>query len=324
MKTIIASSHCTRTDFIELQYKTLKKFIKGEYEYIVFNDGSDIKNLNNFNNENIRNEIRNKCNQLGIKCIDIPQYLHKNRQEIFPNTNHNNKEHVSARASLAVQYIYNYASMNNYDKLFLIEADMFIIEELNLDDYNDFDVGFLSQSRLSKTKVFIEYMWIGILIINFSNIKNLEPINFDCGTIFDTNVDSGGFSYFWLDRYINQVKIRKFNMCTIENKNDFDKTKTCFSYNLQKYFEKLMDINSNQISKEFFIDKKVLHLRGAGCNWNYTNEPFKNYLVNKFNNSRLRDNVFLLNNDTLSNEWKNYQDNLSNILYEFIYEIIKN
>lgn len=325
MKTIIASSHCTRIDFIELQYKTIKKFIKGEYEYIIFNDASDEKNLNNFNNQNIRNDIRNKCIEMEIKCIDIPQYLHKNRREIFPNTTHNNNEHVCAKAALAVQYIYNYALTNNYDKLFLIEADMFITEELDLDHYNDFDIGFLNQSRFSaQINKLIQYMWIGILIINFTNIKNFEPIYFDCGKILDTDVDSGGISYYWLEKYKDKVKIKNFDQKNIYDKDSFLIQKNYFSESLQKYFENIMNNNFDIIAKETYINNKVLHLRGAGCNWDYTNPCFKKYLVKKYTNPKLEDNLSILNNDTLVNEWKNYQNNLSNILYEFIHEIIKN
>ena len=36
-------------DFIELQYYTLKKYVKGDYEFIVFNDAKEFPDYTNYN-----------------------------------------------------------------------------------------------------------------------------------------------------------------------------------------------------------------------------------------------------------------------------------
>ena len=66
--------------FIELQYKTLTKFVNVEYEYIIFNDGKDWPDVTNFGNVHEgKAGIINICNKLNIKCINIPNNHHKTR-----------------------------------------------------------------------------------------------------------------------------------------------------------------------------------------------------------------------------------------------------
>ena len=57
--------------FIEIQYKTLKKYLKNDYEYIVFNDAKPYPDLTNGDDANIRKEIEELCKKLDIKCINI-------------------------------------------------------------------------------------------------------------------------------------------------------------------------------------------------------------------------------------------------------------
>ena len=43
--------------FIEIQYNTLKKFMKCDYEYIVFNDAKSFPDYSNGNNILVKEEI---------------------------------------------------------------------------------------------------------------------------------------------------------------------------------------------------------------------------------------------------------------------------
>ena len=65
MVTIITYAH-KRPDFIYLQYESIKKHLKSEYEYIVFNNSID--SVDNYN------EIHNICKELNIKCIDYNNF----------------------------------------------------------------------------------------------------------------------------------------------------------------------------------------------------------------------------------------------------------
>ena len=53
--------------FIEIQYYTLKKYFKGDYELIVFNDAKDFPDMTNGNDITIKKKIEDICNKLNIK-----------------------------------------------------------------------------------------------------------------------------------------------------------------------------------------------------------------------------------------------------------------
>ena len=59
--------------FVELQYKSLKKYLHIDYEYIVFNDGKYWPDSTNFGNpiENGKIAIENKCKEFDIKYYKI-------------------------------------------------------------------------------------------------------------------------------------------------------------------------------------------------------------------------------------------------------------
>lgn len=51
------------TDFIEIQYKTFRKFLKDDYELIVINDAD---------NPEMVDQILDICNKYDLRCINIP------------------------------------------------------------------------------------------------------------------------------------------------------------------------------------------------------------------------------------------------------------
>jgi hypothetical protein len=50
----IVTAVVNNPDFIEIQYHTLKKYFKGDYEFIVFNDAKDFPDFSNFGNIEIK------------------------------------------------------------------------------------------------------------------------------------------------------------------------------------------------------------------------------------------------------------------------------
>jgi len=52
-----------RPDFIPLQYESIKKYVKDEFEYIVINNAVD--------NEKNSSEIERVCKDLGVSTIKV-------------------------------------------------------------------------------------------------------------------------------------------------------------------------------------------------------------------------------------------------------------
>jgi len=63
---IITHVH-NRWDFIALQHETFKKFLRDDYEYVVFNDAPD---------QEMMEEINSICACYNIRCIQVPQEIH--------------------------------------------------------------------------------------------------------------------------------------------------------------------------------------------------------------------------------------------------------
>ena len=59
MKTYILAAHCNNLNYIDFQYKSLKKHFKGEYEYIVINDAKEFGDITNFNQHTMKEKIEN-------------------------------------------------------------------------------------------------------------------------------------------------------------------------------------------------------------------------------------------------------------------------
>jgi diphthamide synthase (EF-2-diphthine--ammonia ligase) len=66
-KVRILTFHYNQADFIEMQYKTLSKFLKDDFELIVFNDARTEKN---------KKWIERVCDQYQIKCVRYEPQWH--------------------------------------------------------------------------------------------------------------------------------------------------------------------------------------------------------------------------------------------------------
>ena len=164
--------------FIEIQFHTLKKYFKGDYEFIVFNDAKDFPDSTNGGDVTINEQIQEMCSKLEIKCINIP------------NNHHKRKKDYSLRASDAMNYILEYQKKNP-DKYLLLDSDMFLIDYFDINKYSEFDCAIVLQSRKNFK---INYFWNGIYYFNISRMKNLNLLNWNCAPSCDT----GGMTQEWL------------------------------------------------------------------------------------------------------------------------------
>ena len=317
MKTVIASTHCSRTDLIDIQYKTLRKFIVGEFDYYIFNDAMEYADIINFNNKNIRDEIREKCKEFGVKCIDIPQNIHTNRKlYLFPNTEvPKNVVDAGTRCADATQFMYNYFCEKEHEHehehedifLIIIDSDMFPIDYIKISDFEKYDISFIPQSKEKN----INYIWNGLIFINMKNLKMLDKLNFDAGHVLDVPVDVGGQTHFWLEKYKNLINIKNID-CAYITLDNYLNTGFKFSPELNAFFADLVK-KDNNINKELILNTRILHLRGWGGNWDYGNSFFRQYLIDKYKR--------IPNGDIVKNEWKIFQYDKAKILYDFVTSI---
>lgn len=258
-KILIFTSSYNRPDFIETQYKTFKKFLKEKHKLIVFNDAIE---------EHLSQQITETCNRLKIKCIRIPQEIHDR-----PYLKRYNKNYhaPSVRNCNVVQYALDTVGFDHDDIVMIVDADIFLVKEFSIRDY----MQNLDLAGYLRTRETVKYLWIGLVFLNMATMPNKKTINFNCGYVENTLVDSGGYTYYYL-RDNPQAKVGYFNELCLS---DF----VCKNYELREYDnahitarsvlkragyepEMITFIKSGPTDMELFMNGTFLHYCGA-CNW---------------------------------------------------------
>lgn len=255
-KMKVFTYNCNRPDFIEIQHETFSKFLKDDYEFIVFNDARDPRHFD---------QISITCERLGIKHIPIPQEIH-NRPGFDCSVTEFSKRNCNV-----VRYSLETLGFDHDDIVALIDGDLFLVKEFSIRDYlKGYDLaGHLREGRP------IKYLWIGLAFLDMARMPNKKTISFDCGWIDNMEVDSGGYSYHYLKNN-PEAKVAYMNeLCLSEY--------ACQNYEIKAYdnihtqsFEALKQlgydpdmisfIKSGPTDMELFLNGTFLHYAGS-CNW---------------------------------------------------------
>ncbi len=240
-----------RPDFIEIQSKTFKKFLKDDYEFIVFNDAKD---------NAMAQQINNMCAKLAIRCVRIPQSIHT--KPYLKRWPHEDFQAPAVRNSNVVMYSLNEIGFKHDGIVVLLDSDMFLIRDFSIHQYlHRYDLAGLEQERAG-----IIYLWIGLAFLDMRSMPNSNTIDFNCGKIGTVPVDAGGQTAHYLRN--NHAKLRLFEDGFIHN----------FHYVLNR---------TNHVPLD---DRNIFFHYYAGTNWtNYAQiyHTEKTKLVNSFIAKRL-------------------------------------
>jgi len=225
--------------FIELQAHTLKKYLKTEYRFRIFNTAKDYSDMTNFGDCTMPQQIQATCDRLGVECVRCPEYRGDRHDQV----------------SMRHQYALNYLQENYFSKekgpTLMLDGDLFLMRSLDA-DYFECDNFYIPQSRFDQ-----EYMWANFWYINFDKTSTNPNWSFQPG------FDSGGETRYWLKE--NQDKnLKKLNhMCSN-------------GWPLKDYPEELSDVYKDIISKDGrnldgkcyveIMDRTWFHYR-SGSNW---------------------------------------------------------
>ncbi len=248
--------------FIQIQHYTLKKYLKCDYEFIVFNDAKSFPDYSNGGDVTIKNTIEEMCKNLDIKCINIP------------NNQHTTCQCAAIRCAESMNFILNYQKQYP-DKYLLLDSDMFLIHDFNLSDFEKYDCAVVLQSR---NNCQTNYIWNGIYYFDFTKMKNIDILNWNC----KSGCDVGGMMEHWLRLQTNKIpntdEIRYSNNIFHNDNiyymkhlwscswNETEIPETLKSNERLIQFIKLDPRNQNGKFYCEIYDNKFLHYR-AGGNW---------------------------------------------------------
>lgn len=175
--------------FIEIQYWTLKKYMKCPYEFIVFNDAKDFSDFTNNGDITIKEQIETICAKLGIPCINIP------------NAHHRDLKDAAIRCAQSYNYILNYQRQNP-DIYLVLDSDMFLIDDFDPEThYRDYDCAVVIQRHEILSW---DYFWNGIFYFNMLKMNNQELLDWN---IYDDKykTDVGGMMNAWIKKQTTNV-----------------------------------------------------------------------------------------------------------------------
>ena len=246
--------------FIEIQYYTLKKYMKCDYEFIVFNDAKDFVDFTNGGDITIKAIIQNICDRLNIQCININNQHHANKNNRFC-------QEPSHRTADSMNVILAYQKQHP-DLYLLLDSDMFLIDYFDISDYDEYDCSVVLQHRKDVDRITdIYYIWNGIY---YFNIHRLDTSLMNWGLTYTT--DTGGRMYEWLklllskeDDNVHFMKYLKSGEWNIQDMPANLKTNERLVRFLQG---DIRNVNGNFFCELY--DNKFFHYR-AGGNWEKRN-----------------------------------------------------
>ncbi len=248
-KLLVITHAYKRPDFIVLQDKTFRKFLKDDYEFVVYNDAREPK---------IFYAIQRTCKELNIRCIPIPQEIHK--RPYLPRMQGELYDHPCITCANVVQYSLDTLGFDHNGLVMLIDSDMFLVGDLNVTEYmNDCDISGHAQSR-----GFVTYLWNGIVFFNMNTLPSKNKLSFNCGNVAGQPCDVGGHTYYYLKKH-PEVRKKFVNHVYVESHMHESKMG-------QHPYLQLM-IKENIPNCEFFLDYKLFHYRGGG-NWDYKSDAY--------------------------------------------------
>ena len=158
--------------FIEMQYHTLKKYLRcgggngddSDYEFIVFNDAKAFPDFTNEGDITLKSQIAETCRRLGITCITLE------------NERHRTVKQASVRCADAMNAILRYQLERPPDKYLLIDSDMFLIDYLDINKYSAYACAVVLQNRPN-----LNYIWNGVYYFDFNKMQQVKLLNWNEG-----------------------------------------------------------------------------------------------------------------------------------------------
>lgn len=166
---------------IDIVNRQFKKYMKDDYEYILFNDAMESQ---------MENAINTVAAYNKIKCVRVPQNIHKI---------HNPSASYAETLNWA---LHDYAVKNNCETIVLMHTDIFPICDISIADIiGDYVVASTVEFRILNGKG-VNYLYPALTMINMNLLKDPSELNFS----LSPGLDTGGRTIEFIEKYPQSVK----------------------------------------------------------------------------------------------------------------------
>jgi hypothetical protein len=246
-KVNIFAHYFGQPEFVKYQHAFFKKNMLDEYEFVIFEDSNDPA---------ISEQIKRECETYGVTYVHIPQAVFK-KPKLPVVSSYVDPYAPSFGCAVATQYIYDNYVITSKDVCLILDNDIFLLSPFSVQKYLGSKAFAYSQELRFNESSYVDYMLPNFVIFNPVLMPENETVNFNLGTILGNNTDSGGFTYFYLQKYRSLG--RRFP------KHYFFET----SSKLKERYLSLCPLlfTSQEWSSHCFIERDLfLHIR-MGSNW---------------------------------------------------------
>jgi len=230
MTVQIFTSVVNRPEFVEIQYKLFKKFLKEDHQFNVVDDSLE---------ENISSEFKSVCEKYNIVYYRKDQGSRSKDESRWAGAKH---------ATETIQWSFDEIIKKKHsDELVLfLDSDMFLLDDFSIEEYMKDTV----ISGLPQIRGHVKYMWNGIMFFDMKKVFEIDSnLDFSDGMVDGEMTDIGGHFYYYFKK--NNVIMKETDVTYPTHFNDIE--------------IKDDDITSG-FNFELHLNNKFLHYR-AGTNW---------------------------------------------------------
>ena len=360
MIKIYTYSH-NRPDLIGPQYDSLKKHIKDDFEFIVFNNERQGGDPGSGYDPDRIAEIDNVCHRLGIKSIRVEldrdlQYINGHKQ--FEG------ESFVAGGSHACGYSFSWGWKHHISKndciSVILDSDMFFIRDVSIQDVmSDHNLAIIPSYRYSskyrseesRGTIALQYPWNGVVMADIPNMPNPSDLKWSLGIFNGQATDVGGEGHKYLIDHADELKIKYMDYISVQRDADSGDEHTPPEGFIEMGFNGCSPMHVNFEEGECIIldyqessSRTFPHQKERENYWEYVHGCFA-YMVEfgekyefpkptfidlvKFDDDDDMDKAFILHykNASNSNPWQTEEYNeaktqaLKNVLEEFVYGV---
>lgn len=205
----IFTSVVNRPDFVELQEKLFKKFLKNEYQFHIVDDSVI---------ESIESQFQSVCFENGLK------YYKKPSRAVAMNP--------AQACADTVQWTYDNIICKNHstDIVLFLDSDMFLIDEFDIVEYMEDAI----IAGLPQVRGHVTYMWNGIMFFNMPKIED-KNIDFSDGIVEGHMTDVGGMTYWYFKK--TAIEMKETDVQYPTHYNEIDLQKDAGGYNMELHLD---------------------------------------------------------------------------------------